>query len=77
MRVVPTKTVIRKWGLIPITKVELAPEPGWTLETDRRYISWLTTQNRLQPPCPVWLCESCRATAHTTWENEMKNADGW
>ena len=42
MRLVPTERKVRKWGFIPITKRELVPEPGWTLETDRRYIDWLS-----------------------------------
>ena len=75
MRLVPTERKVRKWGFIPITKRELAPEPGWTLETDRRYIDWLSKRKGLKP-CVVRLCGACKDTAHAAWENEMKDTEG-
>jgi hypothetical protein len=72
---VPTERKVRKWGFIPITKRDLTPEPGWTLETDRRYIAWLSKRMGLEP-CVVWLCGACKDKAHAAWENEMKDTEG-
>jgi hypothetical protein len=75
MRVVPAKTVCRLWGFIPITKVKLIREPGWTFCNNRPVLEWLIRNHNLQPPYLVNLCGICTNTAHATWEKEMKESE--
>jgi hypothetical protein len=43
-----------------------------TLETDRRYIDWLSKRKGLKP-CVVRLCGACKDAEHAAWENEMND----